>query len=168
MTLAINAPQPLSEAHDTSGFDCGEAVLNHWLQRKALTNHLSGASRVFVVTQKNSQQKVLGCYALSAGAVAHAEASGTIRRNMPDPIPVMVLGRLAVDLSGHGHGLGSALLKDAILRTLHVAENVGIRALLVHALDDKARAFYLRYGFVDSPVSPLTLMLRLPRVASGN
>lgn len=159
--MQAGAPHPLTERDDCSAFDCGEPSLNDWLRRKALANQISGASRTFVITRTGASQ-VLGYYALAAGAVSHAESTSAIRRNMPDPIPVMVLGRLAIDLSSHGQGLGSALLKDAILRTLNVAENAGIRALLVHALNDKAREFYLHHGFSESPISATTLLLRLP------
>jgi GNAT superfamily N-acetyltransferase len=158
--MRVSAPHPLTGQHDCSTFDCGEPSLNDWLKRKALINQVSGASRTFVIT--DTSKRVLGYYALAAGAVSHAEATGSVRRNMPDPIPVMVLGRLAVDQSCQGKDFGSALLRDAILRTMSVAENVGIRALLVHALHDKARQFYLRHGFSDSPIGSTTLMLRLP------
>lgn len=161
--MPVSAPHPLSAQHDCSAFDCGEPSLNDWLRRKALANQASGASRTFVITGTGADaDRVVGYYALAAGAVSHAATSSAIRRNMPDPIPVMVLGRLAIDCTCHGQGLGSALLKDAILRTFNVAENVGIRALLVHALHAKARAFYLHHGFTESPISATTLMLRLP------
>jgi GNAT superfamily N-acetyltransferase len=156
----MQAPQALTPQHELGDFDCGELVLNEWLKRRALINQLSGASRIFVVTGESN--RVLAYYALAAGAVAHADAVGAVRRNMPDPIPVMVLGRLAVDRSCQGRQLGSALLKDAFLRTVNVAENVGIRALLVHALNDAAKQFYLDRGFQPSPANPYTLMLRLP------
>lgn len=161
--MQVGAPHPLTERDNCSAFDCGEPSLNDWLRRKALANQISGASRTFVITGTGaSASQVQGYYALAAGAVSHADSTSAIRRNMPDPIPVMVLGRLAIDRSNHGQGLGSALLKDAILRTLNVAENVGIRALLVHALNDKAREFYLHHGFSVSPISATTLLLRLP------
>jgi len=161
--MQVSAPHPLSEQDDCSAFDCGEPSLNDWLRRKALANQVSGASRTFVITGTGAAAtQVLGYYALAASAVSHAETPNPIRRNMPDPIPVMVLGRLAIDHSCHGQGLGSALLKDAILRTINVAENVGIRALLVHALHDRAREFYLHHGFSLSPISTTTLLLRLP------
>jgi GNAT superfamily N-acetyltransferase len=157
MTLA--APQALAAAHLLESFDCGEASLNHWLQHRALANHLSGASRTFVVA--DAQDCVHGYYALAAGAIAHETATGKVRRNMPDPIPVMVLTRLAVALGAQGAGLGAALLRDAVCRTLSVAQNAGVRALLVHALHAHARQFYEHYGFQPSPLHPLTLMLRL-------
>jgi len=156
----MQAPQPLAQIHDLSAFDCGEQVLNEWLKRRAFANQVMGASRTFVVLGKGNQ--VLAYYALAAGAVALADAVGSVRRNMPDPIPVMVLGRLAVDRSCQGQQLGSALLKDALLRTISVSENIGIRALLVHAINDAAKQFYIRRGFQSSPVNPYTLMLRLP------
>jgi GNAT superfamily N-acetyltransferase len=160
MSLQLSPPQPLNPAYDLSTFDCGETSLNDWLKRRALTNHLSGASRTFVVTDSN--QRVVGYYALAAGAVAHQAATGAVRRNMPDPIPVMVLGRLAVDLQAQGMHLGSALLQDAVHRAMVVAQNTGVRALLVHALHERAKAFYEFYGFQPSPIDPLTLMLKLP------
>ena len=161
--MPVSAPHPLTERDDCSAFDCGEPSLNDWLQRKALANQISGASLTFVSTETGAAaNQVLGYYALAAGAASHTESPGAIRRNMPDPIPVMVLGRLAIDCSCHGQGLGSALLQDAILRTMNVAENVGIRALLVHALHNKAREFYLHHGFSESPISATTLLLRLP------
>jgi len=161
MTAAISSLQLLSEIHDLSDFDCGEPLLNDWLKRRALANQASGASRTFVVA--DNHQRVMGYYALSAGAVAHRNSTGAVRRNMQDPIPVMVLARLAVDRNAQGRQLGGALLKDAVSRALSVSENAGVRALLVHALHDKAKAFYRHYGFEESPIDPMTLMLRLTR-----
>ena len=159
MKLRLSAPEPLSADHDLSAFECGEASLDDWLKRRALTNQLSGASRTFVVL--DDSRLVVGYYALAAGAVAHAQATGSVRRNMPDPIPVLVLGRLAVAQRAQGLQLGAALLQDAVLRAMAVSENAGVRALLVHALNQSARAFYERYGFQGSPLDPMTLMLRL-------
>lgn len=110
----------------------------------------------------NPQGQVVGYYALATGAVALANATGSVRRNMPDPIPVLVLGRLAVDHQAQGIKLGAALLKDAVNRAMAVSENAGVRALLVHALHERARDFYLKYGFGPSPTDSMTLMLRLP------
>lgn len=160
-TGGISAPQPLSDKQDYSKFDCGEPLLNDWLKRRALVNQASGASRTFVAV--DDRQRVIGYYDLAAGAVAHRESTGAIRRNMPDPVPVMVLARLAVDRGAQGKQLGGALLKDAVLRALSVAENAGVRALLVHALHDRAKAFYRHYGFEESPADPMTLMLRILR-----
>lgn len=160
MSLQLLAPQPLTANHQLSPFACGEASLDDWLKRRALTNHLSGASRTFVVTDPAGQ--VFGYYALAAGAVAHQDATSAVRRNMPDPVPVMVLARLAVDQRAQGLKLGASLLQDAVNRALAVAQNAGVRGLLVHALNEPARAFYAHYGFQASPLHPLTLMLRLP------
>lgn len=156
---ALSAPQPLDTAHQLTAFDCGEPSLDEWLRRRALTNHLSGASRTFVVTDADGV--VRGYYALAAGALAHEMATSAVRRNMPDPVPVMVLARLAVDRRVQGGRVGAALLQDAVLRSQGVARNAGVRALLVHALHERARQFYAHYGFQSSPVHPMTLMLRL-------
>jgi GNAT superfamily N-acetyltransferase len=159
MSGRLSAPQPLAADHRTEGFSCGEASLDEWLRRRALVNQTTGASRTFVVT--DDQGQVLAYYALAAGAVSHQESPGSIRRNMPEPIPVMVLARLAVDQRLQGRQVGGALLKDALRRAAAVAQNVGVRALLVHALNEDARQFYIHYGFVASPVNPMTLMLAL-------
>ena len=156
---ALSAPQPLDTTHQLTAFDCGEPSLDDWLRRRALTNHLSGASRTFVVTDPDGV--VRGYYALAAGALAHEMATSAVRRNMPDPVPVMVLARLAVDRRVQGGRVGAALLQDAVLRSQGVARNAGVRALLVHALHERARQFYAHYGFQSSPVHPMTLMLRL-------
>jgi GNAT superfamily N-acetyltransferase len=156
---ALSAPQPLDTTHQLTAFDCGEPSLDEWLRRRALTNHLSGASRTFVVTDLDGV--VRGYYALAAGALAHEMATSAVRRNMPDPVPVMVLARLAVDRRAQGGRVGAALLQDAVLRSQGVARNAGVRALLVHALHERARQFYEHYGFQASPVHPMTLMLRL-------
>ena len=134
-------------------------MLDEWLKRRALANQVSGASRTFVVTDRDA--RAYGYYALAAGAVSHRLATGSVRRNMPDPIPVMVLARLAVDRRAQGIKLGGALLQDAVNRAVTVAQNMGVRALLVHALHERAKSFYEYFGFQPSPVDPLILMLRL-------
>lgn len=159
MSLQLSAPQPLAATHVLDEFACGEASLDEWLKRRARTNQLSGASRTFVVTDMDG--RVYGYYAIAAGAVAHQAATSNVRRNMPDPVPVMVLGRLAVDHRAQGIKLGAALLQDAVNRTVAVSQNAGVRALLVHALHDRAKQFYEHYGFQESPQHPMTLMLRL-------
>jgi len=156
--MGINAPCPITGTHHVASFDCGDTTLNDWLQRRAIKNENSGASRTFVVCEDNT---VIGYYSLAVGAIAREETSGKIRRNMPDPIPVMVLGRLAVDANWQGKQIGTGMLKDAIQRTLIVAEQAGIRALLVHALSDKARSFYRHWGFHESPTNDMTLMITL-------
>ena len=152
----LSAPEPLASHHNVEHFHCGEPPLDDWLKRRALPNQASGASRTFVV---QAQGRVVGYYALAAGSVARLDAPRTLRRNMPDPVPVVVLGRLAIDSRCQRRGLGAALLKDALLRCLAAAAGVGIAGVLVHALSDDARAFYQRAGFVPSPIHPLTLLL---------
>ncbi|MDI9333359.1 MAG: GNAT family N-acetyltransferase [Cytophagales bacterium] len=156
---ALFAPTLLTAFHVLEAFNCDEASLDDWLKRRALTNHLNGASRTYVIADVDN--RVFGYYALAAGAVSHKDTSSAVRRNMPDPIPVLVLGRLAIDRSCQGQQLGAALLKDAVQRTYAVAQQAGIRALLVHALNDRAKAFYEGYGFQVTPSNPLTLMLRI-------
>lgn len=158
MSPWLGAPQPLIAAHRVDGFSCGETVLDEWLKRRAMANQMSGASRSFVVADQD--QSVHGYYALAAGAVAHRLATGGVRRSMPDPVPVLVLARLAVDTRAQGRKLGGALLRDAVQRALAVSQNAGVRALLVHALHERARQFYAHYGFQASPLDPSTLMLR--------
>ena len=159
MSLPLGAPQPLTARHLLDSFDCGEPSLNDRLEHRALPNQLAGATRTFVV--ESSDDRVVGYYALAAGAVSRSAATSSIRRNMPDPVPVLVLARLAVDRHAQGMQLGAALLQDAVNRAVSVSQNAGVRALLVHALDDKAKQFYLHYGFAESPLHPLTLMLPL-------
>ncbi len=154
----VSSPVPLTAAHNSEAFDCGEAVLNDWLKRRALKNEDAGASRTFVVCQDDN---VVGYYGLATGSVMHKDAPSKIKRNMPEPVPVMVLGRLAVDKSAQSMGIGRGLLKDAILRTITVAKQAGIKALLVHALSDEARKFYLQCGFIESPLDPMLLMITL-------
>ena len=155
---ALSAPVPITAHHDVAGFTCEHSELALWLQRRALANHLAGGSKTYVAC---SGTEVVGYYALAAGSVEPALVTGALRRNMPKPIPVVVLGRLAVHQAWSGQGIGTGLLKDALSRALQVAEIVGMRAMLCHAIDDKAKAFYRRHGFVPSPVEPLTVMLGL-------
>jgi GNAT superfamily N-acetyltransferase len=162
MSLRLGAPQPLAAAHLLDGFLCGEASLDGWLKRRALANQMSGATRTFVVADQDG--RVYGYYAMAAGAVSHQMATSGVRRNMPEPIPVMVLARLAVDHRAQGVKLGAALLQDAVNRAVAVSQNAGVRALLVHALHDRAKQFYEHYGFQASPQHPMTLMLRLNTV----
>ena len=162
MSRPLSAPLPLAPTHNVDEFTCGESSLDDWLKRRALTNQLSGASRTFVVTDPDG--RVRGYYAMAAGAVSHQAATSNVRRNMPNPVPVMVLARLAVDQRSQGIKLGAALLQDAVRRAVSVSQNAGVRALLVHALHDRAKQFYEHYGFQESPQHPMTLMLRLNSV----
>lgn len=160
LNLLLGPPEPLTALHRLDEFECGEPSLDEWLKRRALANQSSGASRTFVVLDDSG--RVRGYYALAAGAVSHESAISKVRRNMPDPVPVMVLGRLAVVRGAQGQQLGAALLQDAVKRTLAVSKNAGVRALLVHALHERAKQFYEHYGFQPSPTHAMTLMLRLP------
>ncbi len=155
---ALSAPAPLHDGHDLEPFQCGVASLDEWLKRRAHGNQESGASRSYVIAVGN---RVVGYYCLASGAIAAFDAPGKIRRNMPHPIPIAVLGRLAIDRNWQGKGIGLALLQDAVLRTAEAARILGIRGLVVHALSDSAKAFYERHGFTPSPTHPMTLLLSL-------
>jgi GNAT superfamily N-acetyltransferase len=166
----FKAPELLAQAHDLNGFSCGEPLMDDWLWRRALGNQTSGASRTYVVTEPGSTAgtgRVIGYYALAAGAVARAEAPPKVRRNMPEPIPVLVLCRIAVDEEWQGRGIGWSLLLDAVRRTLQVAEIAGVRALLVQALNTKVADFYASADFRPSPVRPLMYMLLLSEAKKG-
>ena len=155
--VQLGVPCALASGHRVDDFRCSALALTRWLQERAHRNQVSGASRCFVVC--DAQQNVLGYYALAAGAVSHGVAPGSIRRNMPHPIPVIVLGRLALHADWTGQGIGAGLLKDAVQRTLHVCREIGARALVCHAMDEMAKAFYLRHGFIESPMDAMTVML---------
>lgn len=142
-------------------FESGEVSLDDWLKKRALKNQVSGASRCFVVCDGGS---VIGFYSLSAGGIHHEGAPKPMRRNMPDPLPILLLGRLAIDRRHHNHGLGRALLRDAMLRAVRVAGDAGVFAILVHALSEQAKRFYLSRGFVESPLQPMTLLMTLATV----
>jgi GNAT superfamily N-acetyltransferase len=159
--LGLNAPERLRGDHRLEDFACRHRSLTRFLKEKALRNQGTGASNCFVVCQAGSPI-VVACYTLSAGTVARESASSTFRRNMPDPIPVALLGRLAVHEDFEGSGIGSGMLKDATARCIRAAqEGPGTSAILCHAIDDAAKAFYIKHGFVQSPIEPLTVMLSL-------
>jgi len=157
----ISKPELLNDSHDRAQFNCGNETLNEWLIRRALKNQGSGASRTFVIC---NEDRVIGYYALASGSIERPIAPKTIARNMPDPIPVTVLGRLAVDLQFQGQRLGAALLKDSILRTVLVSRNIGVRAMLVHAISEDAKRFYASYGFKESLINEMTLMLSVQQI----
>lgn len=159
-------PRAIAEDDDTSAFDSGERSLDEYLRRRALANHVQGASRCFVTCRGG---RVVGYYALASASVQHSDVAGKVRRKMPDPVPVILLSRLAVDLKVQGTGLGKNLLRDAILRSVDAAEIIGVRALLVHALHDHASAFYAHFDFEPSPTDPLHLLLLIKdaRAISG-
>lgn len=156
MTLA--APRPISDADDLSEFDCGVPALDDWLRRRARANQANGASRTYVVCEG---RRVVAFFALASGAVDLDQATARMRRNMPDPVPVAVLGRLAIDRSWQHKGMGRALAKDALLRVVQAADAIGIRGLLVHAISPEAAAFYEAVGFEPSRLEPMTLMATL-------
>ncbi len=158
---ALSRPEPLSARYAIDGFACGEGSLDDWLKKRALKNQASGASRCFVVCDGDA---VVGYYSLSAGGILHEAAPKPMRRNMPDPLPVLLLGRLAIDRRHHNQGLGRALLRDAMLRAVRVASDAGVFAMLVHALSELAKRFYLSRGFVESPLQPMTLVTTLATV----
>ncbi|MDZ7589798.1 MAG: GNAT family N-acetyltransferase [Rubrivivax sp.] len=157
----LSAPQPLAAHHHLADFASGEPSLDDWLKRRAMRNQASGSSRTYVVCEGEA---VIGYYCLAAGAIGHTEAPSTLKRNRPDPVPVLVLGRLAVHEEHHQKGIGTALLNDAIRRALQASQIAGVTALLVHAISEQARRFYLSRGFIASPVKPMTLCLMLATV----
>ena len=157
-------PEPLTEADELGDFCSGEASLDDWLKRRARANHVSGASRTYVVCL---DRRVIGYYALASGAITVEIAPGRFRRNNPNPIPVAILGRLAVDKDWKGQGIGRALFRDAAHRVVHAAEAIGIRGIVVHAISEEAKSFYLALGFEPSPSEPMTLMVTLSDVTAA-
>ena len=157
----LSAPQPLADHHQLTDFDSGEPSLDAWLKRRAAKNQVNGSSRTYVVCDGET---VIGYYCLAAGAIGHAEAPSTMKRNRPDPVPVLVLGRLVIHKDHHQKGIGTALLNDAFQRAIQAADIAGVTALLLHAISEQARRFYLSRGFTPSPVKPMTLCLMLATV----
>jgi GNAT superfamily N-acetyltransferase len=162
--VSLSAPVPLTALHDLTGFTSGIASLDAWLLRRARTNQVIGASRTYILCDG---ARIAGYYALASGSISVAETPGRFRRNMPDPIPVVVLGRLAIDRAYQGRGLGRDLVRDCALRVTHAAETLGIRGIVVHALSDEAKAFYLAVGFDVSPHDPMTLMVTLADIRAA-
>ncbi len=160
----LQPPEPLGESHECVDFCCGEATLDDWLKRRARANQASGASRTFVVC---SGKRVIAYYALASGAITVESAPGRFRRNMPNPIPIAVLGRLAVDAGWHGHGIGRALFCDAARRVAYAADVIGIRGIVVHAISEPAKKFYLALGFEPSPHEPMMLMVTLADIRAA-
>lgn len=156
--LDLKSPIPISETHSLSDFDSGEPFLDEWLKKRALKNHAVGASRCFVLCKGT---RVIGFYCLSAGAISHEASPKAMRRNMPDPLPVLLLGRLAIDKQYQNQGLGRALLRDAMQRAVNIAVDAGVFAILIHAISDQAKLFYLSRGFVQSPLDPMTLLMTI-------
>jgi GNAT superfamily N-acetyltransferase len=157
--VAYSAPEPLERRHSLDGFDSGERSLDEWLKRFALATQGSGSARVFVTSSDG--ETVAGYYALAAAQIEPASAGARATRGEPveRPLPAVLLARLAVDRIHQGKDLGRSLLQDALLRCLQAADSVGIRLILVHALNERARAFYERFGFEPSPSDPLHLLM---------
>lgn len=152
----MSGPRLLDDLDELSLFNCGILALNDWLKFRAKSNHHSGASRTYVI---ESAKRVVAFYCLSAGSINHSESPGKFRRNMPDPVPMIIMGRLAIDIEFQGRGLGAALVKDALVRTVAIAQQAGVRALMVHAKDKVAARFYQKHDFIASSHSELLLLI---------
>jgi GNAT superfamily N-acetyltransferase len=153
----FSEPALLAKSHDTSSFDCGKEPLNVFLTNYALTNQQGGGARTYVVAV---DERVVGYYSLAPAAVEPQDVPERVLKGQPrHPVPCILLARLAVDKSFHGQGLGKFLFRDALLRAYRAHEQIGGRAFLVHAMDDEAKAFYIRYGVLPSPTHPLHLYL---------
>jgi GNAT superfamily N-acetyltransferase len=163
----LSTPAPLTVAHDLSGFQSGEPVLDEWLRERAFQNMEMAASKTYVICTAGTQ-RVVGFYAICMGQILNQEVAGSMRRNMPRHIPAVVLGRLAIDSGWQGQGLGQALLNDAVLRSLKAADEVSARLLLVHAISPAAERFYLRHGFTRLPVETPTFALDLVKLAKSS
>jgi GNAT superfamily N-acetyltransferase len=163
MTGLFERPVSIAATHGLADFSCGNDDLDAWLASIALKAE-GNSARTYVVCRGG---KVVGYYCLATGAVARGNAPGRVRRNAPDPVPVLVIGRLAVDRSCQGQGLGAGMLQDAFRRSLQAARIVGCRAVLVHAIDAEAVAFYARYGFVEFPGGSRTMFLPLDTIAQA-
>lgn len=163
--MAFRRPEPLGKHHRLDRFSCGEPALDEWLERHARGAHSSGSARVYVTTLEDGQT-VVGYYALAAAHVLPEEATERALRGQPRsrPVPAILLGRLAVDRAHQRAGVGRSLLQDALLRCLEAAEAIGARVLLVHAKHEDAKAWYMQYGFEESPSDPLHLLLLLKDV----
>ncbi|MBA3091203.1 GNAT family N-acetyltransferase [Salmonella enterica] len=160
MEISVTAPELLHEEHDLQQFDCGNDVLSDWLRRRAMKNQYLNASRTFVICLECTK-RVVGYYSIATGSVSHASLGRRLRQNMPDPVSVVLLGRLAVDECTQGHSFGKWLLNDAVTRISNLADQVGIKAIMVHAIDEQAKTFYEYFGFVHSPISPNTLFYKI-------
>lgn len=162
--MEFSAPRLLQPDDNFSGFDCGEVSLNLWLRSSAERNNKSGASKTFVTF---CNDELVGYYCLSAASIAHLHAPKSLTRNMPDPLPCVLLGRLAIDDKFKGMGVGAALLKDAMMRVISVSQHTGVVGLLTHPLNTNAKKFYSKYGFVECPGSDDTLILPIKTIAKA-
>ena len=163
----FSEPEPLGPDHVLEGFDCGRASLNVWLARYARQAAAAGSARTYVVVDEH-QTRVVGYHALTAAGLERDSVIARIVKGMPQyPIPVVLLARLAIDVSVAGRGLGGWLLRDAMMRTLAAADAIGVRAMLVHAIDQEAAGFYLRHGLEASPTEPRHLMILIKDIAAS-
>jgi GNAT superfamily N-acetyltransferase len=158
-------PELLAGEHLLEGFECGSRVLNDWLVRRALRNQSSGTSRTWVVVEIETGQ-VVAFYASSTASILRTAAPRKIGRNQPEEMPAILLARMGVDSRHQGQGLGAALLKHFMLKAIEVAQSVGVRVLLIHAKDENAKNFYEHYGFVESPLDPLVMMMLVTDLGS--
>ena len=163
LLVAYSGPELLTPEHLLSGYDCGTAALNEWLVSRATQNQAAGTTRAWVVVDTGTRE-VVAFYASSTALILRGSAPRRMARNQPEELSAVVLARMAVDVGHQGRGLGAALLKHFILKALEVAQSVGVSVLLIHAKDEAAKSFYGHYGFVESPVDPLVLMMLLPNV----
>jgi ribosomal protein S18 acetylase RimI-like enzyme len=154
--VSISSPTPLTNEHDVSTFDCGVPELSGWLKKRALQNQFSNSTRTYVANQGAS--RVIGFQTLAAGAVERGLAVAALRRNSPESIPIILLARLAIDVTCQGSGIGGALLLDAVRRSISASEIIGARALVTNAISESAVRFYQRYGFRPSPIAAHLLM----------
>ena len=161
---ALSSPELLADHHDIEIFSSGEASLDNWLRRRARANQVSGATRTYVACEGKG---VIGYYALASGAITVESAPGRFRRNMPKSIPVAILARLAVDRHWQGKGIGRALFRDAALRVAQAADVIGIRGIVVHAISEEAKKFYVALGFEPSPREPMMLMVTLSDILAA-
>lgn len=158
--MTLRAPEPLAAQHRLEGFDCGKPALNDWLLRHARQAQGSGSAKTFVVV--DDDDRVAGYFSLTVGQVDTMEAPERIRKGMGQyPVPVVILARLAVSQEHQGRGIGVGMLQDAIRRTLVIAEQAGVRAMLTHPIDADAARFYNRFGFIASPLREQQLLLLL-------
>jgi GNAT superfamily N-acetyltransferase len=163
--VTFAGPELLAGEHLLAGFDCGSGALNDWLVRRALRNQSSGTSRTWVVVEVETGQ-VVAFYASSTASILRSSAPKRIGRNQPEEMPAVLLARMGVDSRHQGRGIGAALLKHFMLKAIEVAQSVGVRVLLIHAKDESAKNFYEHYGFVESPLEPLVMIMLLTDLGS--
>lgn len=157
------APQRITRDHNVAGFSCGNDSLDQYLQRRALKCDAAGDAKVIVLPTENLE--VLGYYTISAASVTHEKAVSKLKRNSPDPIPMALIGRFAIQTEMQGQGIGRALMRDAILRISQASDMIGIKGVLLHAINDDAKNFYTHLGFSESTIEDSLMMVRLVDIA---